>query len=303
MKIVQVIPDFGIGGTQKAGCVLAAGVAGAGHDAAVVGRGGGPRYLEHPPSGVTHHVIQEPEDGAYARAILALEPDVVHLHGPSYDEPLIAALDRAGTRVDGAPMLVQTPVFGRPPVDRATLSRVRTCLIGAYMLYRQRHWLGMSTAQAIQHGIGYVHINSFERTDPPQSTLDAQEVRDARRREMGVPEAAFVVGRIGRDTDEKWTPGHEAMINTILNRHENAAWLSIGMPEVRGRDRLKQRWGDRFVNLPQSADFLVLAKAFAAMDVQLFFSRWGECFSTTICEAASVGLPTIAGANPLRDNG
>ncbi|MEN0112110.1 MAG: glycosyltransferase, partial [Planctomycetota bacterium] len=46
-----------------------------------------------------------------------------------------------------------------------------------------------------------------------------------------------------------------------------------------------------------------LAKAFAAMDVQLFFSRWGECFSTTICEAASVGLPTIAGANPLRDNG
>ena len=303
MKVVQVIPNFGIGGTQKAGCVLAAGLAEAGNTAVVVGRGPGPRYLENPPEGVTHHLSEATDDTTYAQEIISLEPDVIHLHDGAYNEELIEALAKAGARVDGWPLLVQTPVFGRPPKDRATLGRVRTCLIGAYMLYRQRHWMSMSTAEAIRNGIGYVHINSFERTEPPQSTLDSPEVRAARRAELGVPNDAFVVGRIGRDTMEKWHPLHEPMIDRLLSKHENAAWLSIGMPVDRGRDRLKARWGDRFVNPPESPDFLVLAKTFAAMDVQAFFSCWGECFSTTICEAAGVGLPTIAGTNPLRDNG
>lgn len=303
MKIVQVIPDFGIGGTQKAGCVLAKGVAAAGHEALVIGRGGGPRYLETPPPRVRHLIVDPADDAAYAREILSHTPDVVHLHYGGYDEPLIKALSDAGARVDGSPMLVATPIFGRPPKDLKTLDRTRTCLIGAYMLYRQRHWLGMSTEQAIRHGIGVVHINSFEETDPPQSTLDPPEVRAARRAEMGLPADAFVVGRVGRNTTEKWSPTHEAMIDRLMQDHEKLCWLSIGMPVDSGADRLKARWGERFVNLPESPDFLVLAKAFAAMDVQLFFSPYGECFSTTICEAAAVGCPTIAGANPVRDNG
>lgn len=303
MKIVQVIPDFGIGGTQKAGCVLARGLRDAGHEAVVVGRGPGPRFLEDTPERLTHVLSTAADDAAYAAELVALGPDVIHLHGGGYDEPLIAELAKAGGRVDGPPMLVQTPVFGRPPRDPETLRRVRTCLIGAYMLYRQRHWMNLSTDEAIRHGIGFVHINSFEQTDPPQSTLDPPKTRAVRRAELGIPESAFVVGRIGRDTPGKWDVRHEEMINRLLARHEGLVWLSIGFPAERGRDRLRERWGERFVNLPESSDFLVLAKAFAAMDVQLFFSCYGECFSTTICEAAAVGLPTIAGANPVRDNG
>lgn len=303
MKIVQVIPDFGIGGTQKAGCVLAKGVADAGHEAIVIGRAGGPRYLETPPPGARHLIVNPADDAAYAREILSHGPDVIHLHYGVYDEPLIKALSDAGGRIDGSPLLVATPIFGRPPKELKTLDRVRTCLIGAYMLYRQRHWLGMSTDEAIRNGIGVVHINSFEETDPPQSTLDPSEVRADRRAEMGVPADAFVVGRVGRNVAEKWSPSHEGMINQLFEKHANLCWLSVGMPSERGADRLKEKWGERFVNLPESPDFLVLAKAFAAMDLQIFFSPYGECFSTTICEAAAVGCPTIAGANPVRDNG
>jgi len=39
------------------------------------------------------------------------------------------------------------------------------------------------------------------------------------------------------------------------------------------------------------------------MDVQLFWSQHGECFASTICEAAGMGTPTIAGVNPCQDNG
>ncbi|MEM9185948.1 MAG: glycosyltransferase family 4 protein [Planctomycetota bacterium] len=304
MRVVQVVPGFGIGGTEKAGCVLAEGLGAAGHEAHVVGRAPGPRFLEAPAHGVRHHLIEEADDGRYASAIHDLAPDVIHLHGGDYNEPLISALASVSTVRGSSATVVVTPVFGRPPASRETLSKCHTCLIGVYMLYRQRLWMGMTAEQAMRHGVGVVRINSFERTDPPQSTLDPVEVAHARRRELGVPEDAFVVGRIGRDTPGKWSAASEQIVNRALESSEKVVWLSIGYPaEKRGRDRLEARWGERFVNHPQTADFLMLAKVFAAMDVQLFFSLFGECFSTTICEAAGGGLPTIAGANPLRDNG
>ena len=37
LKIIQVIPDFGLGGVQKAGCVLAETMVRAGHDLLLVG--------------------------------------------------------------------------------------------------------------------------------------------------------------------------------------------------------------------------------------------------------------------------
>lgn len=304
MRIVQVPPGFTIGGTEKAGCVLAEGLGQAGHEAHVVGREPGPRYEQNPPHGVKHHLIEEPNDQAYAKAILALDPDVVHLHGPLYDEPLIHALHKEVRDSGADTLIVVTPVFGRPPKDMSVLGECRTCLIGVYMLYRMRLWMNMSAEQAMRRGVGVVRINSFQQTDPPYNTLAPPEDMANRRRELGVTADSFVVGRIGRDTPGKWSPDTEQLVNALLESDPRVAWLSIGYPgEERGRERLKGRWGDRFVNHPQTADFAFLAKTLSAMDAQVFFSPYGECFSTTICEAAGCGTPTIAGVNPLRDNG
>jgi glycosyltransferase involved in cell wall biosynthesis len=304
MRVVQVIPDYGIGGTQKAGCLLARGLAAAGHEASVVGSEDGPRRVENAIGGVEHHLFHRSDDGSYCRQILELDPDVIHLHRGKYDEPLIATLAEQIRTRPNPPLLVATPVFGRPPHDRSTLDRCRTCLIGAYIMYRMRMWLGLSTDAAMRRGIGYVWLNSFEATKPPQSTLDPADVAAERRESLGVPKDAFVFGRIGRNIPGKWHPAYASMIEQVLTRHPEAVWLSVGFPETeRGRNELKRRFGSRFVDHPQTADYLMLARALASMDVQVFFSPCGECFSTTICEAAGVGLPTIAGVNPLRDNG
>jgi glycosyltransferase involved in cell wall biosynthesis len=303
MRVVQVIPNFGIGGIQKAGCLLAAGLASTGHEVTVVGGGDGPRRLDEPPRGVRHLVVNRTDDQALSRTLLALQPDVVHLHARGYEESLIAALAaQFGTGGEG-PLIVMTPVFGRPPTDRQTLYRCRTCLIGAYVLYRQRLWMGMSGDEASQHGVGFVWLNSFERAEPPQNTLDMPDIASARRELLGVPQGAFVIGRIGRETPDKWHACYPTIIEQVLTAHPDAAWLSIGYPEQLGRADLARRFGPRFVNHPQTVDYLKLARAFASMDLQAFFSPWGECFSTTICEAAGVGLPTISGVNPIRDNG
>lgn len=303
MKIVQVIPDFGLGGIQKAGCVLAEGFGRCGHEAVVIGQGKGDRYQASPPPGVTHRVSTETDAAAYAAEILAFEPDAIHIHAAAYEEPLIHALTAAGARTDGWPLLVSTPVFGRPPVDRSVLKKTRTAVVGTYILYRLRHWLGLSLDEALASGVAFTPVVSFQATDPPHSTLDSDSVRAARRAELGIPADAEVIGRIGRNSPEKWSPANCDLINRFLTARPRGVWLSVGFPDELGLSELKERWGDRFIALPQSSDYELLSKAFASMDLQAFFSCAGECFAATICEPAGVGLPTIAGTNPLKDNG
>ncbi len=303
MKVVQVIPNFTLGGIQKAGVVLAGELVAMGHEAVVIGLDGGPRYLESTPEGLTHLVSTAKSPADYAREILSLQPDVIHIHDGAYEEPLIESLAAAGARVDGSPLLVSTPVFGRPPSSRSILKKTRTAVVGSYILYRLRHWLGLSLEEAIDQGVAFTPVVSFQATDPPHSTLDPSEVRSARRAEFGLAGDAFVIGRVGRASPEKWHPANRALIDRFLSTHPNGAWLSVGYPREDDVTALAERWGDRFVNLPQSADYDLLTRAFASMDVQVFMSCAGECFAATICEPAGVGLPTIALANPVKDNG
>lgn len=301
MRILQVIPNFRLGGVQKAGCVLGAAMARAGHEVRVAGRTGGPRFDPAPASGQTHEILQEQWEGELDRLIEAFEPDVCHVHVPHFeDEPVPRLLEH---RASGGPVVVVTPVFGRPPHRRDAVGSVRTCCVGVYTFYRFCRWMGLDAAEALSRGVVYAPLTPFE---PPATAaggpLDASS-RRALRRELGLEDDSFVVGRIGRDTPGKWHRLNAGLIDALLRQHEGLAWLSVGYPAARGLARLERRWGPRFRNLPQTPDYDLITRVIQSMDVQLFFSRQGECFAASICEAAGLGVPTVAVCNPLRDNG
>lgn len=297
MKIVQVIPDYNLGGIQKAGCVLAARMAQLGHEAVVVGRGTGGRHRPDTPPRLKHISLPDFLPETVLSSICEISPDVVHIHSNVYEEPLIRLLHE---RFQGSgPLVISTPVFGRPPLDHEILKQTRTCCVGEYTFYRLCRWLRVTGDWAIGHGMGYVPLTPYE---PPVSALPLNGVA-VRRLELGVPPEAFVVGRIGRDAGEKWSPAHEEMINDLLTRLPHAYWLSVGFPEVRGRSRLIARWSHRFIDFPETADYEFLVKVLSSMDVCLFFSPHGECFASSICEAICTGTPTIAVCTPVNDNG
>lgn len=291
MRIIQFIPDFGLGGVQKAGCVLAETLVRAGHQVLLLGEKTGPRF---DPSCFWHRVWPGPRLEALTEAAQQFAPDVIHLHGPEYPEDLIRGL--AGRLCKRSPLLVTTPVFGRPPQDRRVLALTRTCCVGAFTFYRLGRWLRQQPAEMIGNGIGYVPLTPFQ---PSPAAID----RDAQRGAMGISADAFVFGRVGRSEGGKWHPCYPQIIDAVLGSDPRAHWIGIGFPDDLGRERLRQRWGDRFRNFPETADYQFLAGVFSAMDAQLFWSRHGECFSGTICEAAGVGTPTVAGINPCQDNG
>jgi len=291
VKIIQVIPDFGLGGIQKAGCVLAETMARAGQEVLLLAEKTGPRFQ---PSCSWHRLMAGPELETLAEAVREFSPDVIHLHASEYPEGLIHHLaDWPGEK---PPLLVTTPVFGRPPKDRRVLALTRTCCVGVFTFYRLGRWLKQTPAEMVRHGIGYVPLTPFQ---PPPAEVD----RNAVRRAMAILPDAFVFGRVGRSQGGKWHPCYPQIINAVLSANPGARWISIGSPDELGLGDTRLRWGNRFCDFPETADDQFLAQVLSAMDVQLFWSQHGECFASTICEAAGMGTPTIAGVNPCQDNG
>lgn len=291
MKIIQVIPDFGLGGVQKAGCVLAESMVRAGHDVLLIGETTGPRFDGSCP---WHCLLPGPRLEVLIEAARGFAPDVIHLHGPDYPEDLLRGL--VGRLREQQPLLVTTPVFGRPPRDRRVLALTRTCCVGAFTFYRLGRWLKQQPAEMVRNGIGYVPLTPFQ---PPPAAVE----RDTQRRALDIAQDAFVFGRIGRSDRGKWHPCYPQIIDGVLGANPSAHWIGLGFPDHLGRDRLRQRWGNRFRNFAETSDYQFLTGVLSAMDVQLFWSQQGECFSSTICEAAGMGTPTVAGVNPCLDNG
>lgn len=291
MRVIQVIPDFGLGGIQKAGCVLAEAMLRAGHQVLLLAENPGPRFQ---PACSWHRLLVGSRLEALGAAVHEFAPDVIHLHAHEYPEDLIRAL--ATELREKPPLLVTTPVFGRPPADRRVLALTRTCCVGVFTFYRLGRWLRQAPAQMVRNGIGYVPLTPFQ---PPASEVD----RAAEREAFGIATGAFVFGRVGRSQGGKWHHCYPELIDAMLSVEPSAQWISVGFPEELGREDLRQRWGDRFRDFPETADYRFLAAMLSAMDVQLFWSQHGECFAATICEAAGMGTPTIAGVNPCQDNG
>ena len=73
MKIIQVIPDFGLGGIQKAGCVLAETMVRAGHQVLVLAEKTGPRFQ---PSCSWHRLLAGPRLETLAEEVREFSPDV-----------------------------------------------------------------------------------------------------------------------------------------------------------------------------------------------------------------------------------
>src|SRR3954470_9573580 len=123
MRSVHYIPDFGLGGVQKAGCVLAERMAHIGHPSWVLADATGPRFQTNPKPPLTHGLIKSTNPNEIADELLKPDPQVIHIHAAAYREAIIERLSNllADDLQSGKRIIVSTPVFGRPPLDPRTL--------------------------------------------------------------------------------------------------------------------------------------------------------------------------------------
>jgi glycosyltransferase involved in cell wall biosynthesis len=226
-------------------------------------------------------------------------PAIVHVHVPGRADALsiavLGAIERAAP-----PVVVETNVFGsydertspaclslRLFVSKTALLRfcTRVPRIGADFL--ERH-------QVLYNPVDVARLEALR--------AELQPRRESIRARLGIAPGEFVVGRIGRPDDVKWSSLLvPAFAQLLASRPEARLLLQAAAPQARREIQAAGLEG-RCILLEMTADERALAETYVALDVVAATSRIGESFGYTIAEGMRFRLPVVANQTPRRDN-
>lgn len=281
MRILTVVYDLGLGGTQRAAVNFANAYAELGHDSRILAtKDLGARRVELDPR-VT---VYPPE--TESASVGLWDPQVVHLVSHGLEESVIRDLHGA---CSPQALWIEHNVFAQPSPWEDLLTRV-------FVFSR---WC---TYQYLSHQVANRNLLNVL---PLPVTVDGY-VKDAGagrafRHRYDIPETAVVVGRVGQPLLYKWSP-------KVIDAFEDLAaadpevWLLLkGAPEElisRVRESPVQ---DRVVLIDELPEHDMPA-CYAAMDVMAHFADQGEAFGYVLAEAMLCEVPIVTVPTPWGDN-
>lgn len=308
-ELVPVNKDVGIrfltlvsslirGGMERTAVNFALGYHRAGFPSAVFAyNGGGPREAQLKAEGIPVFIGSEnPSEFAQAaEEARAWKPDILHLNRPGIaDESSAAALREL---IHPRLRVLETNVFGY--VDD---SADRVMIDLHLLLSRWCLWKWTQSSKGLKsRSPGVVVPNSI---DTPSFSPIAADQHSTNRRAFGIPEEAFVFGRIGQATPPKWSPGLITAFEAVAKAKPDAWLAACGMPDFL-REMAAKLPGDirnRIVELPITNSDAELRRYYGLMDAFVHVSEKGESFGLVLCEAMLCELPVITMSTPLRDN-
>lgn len=293
MKILTIVKDLNMGGTQRVAQNLTIGLKNAGADVAVLSRlarGTRERYLAE--AGVP---VFGPADAASdsLESLLRWKPDIVHIHRlgsrDDHETMLMQAFRRSNARI------VETNVFGLNDTGPGGRLVDVHCHLSHWALLKWlRHKANRERVSTILPNA--VDVDAF-------GPIGAQE-RSRVRGELGVPPTRFLYGRIGQPHAAKWSPDLFTIFKQACGRGADVGLLLVGAPEgyrTAARE-LAPDVRDRIIFIEPVADDEALNRYFGALDAFLHLSRIGESFGMVLCEAMLCEIPIITLSTPFRDN-
>jgi glycosyltransferase involved in cell wall biosynthesis len=235
---------------------------------------------------------------AATRQAAGWRPDVIHVHRAGRPDPVTAAIIHGLAASHAArPAVLETNVFGKVDYSNGRRAITVHMPLTRWSLWKWRQWAaGMRPTP-----VGVVMPNLIE-TSAFTPVDDA--TRHHRRRTYGIPEDAFVFGRIGQPILAKWSPVIFDAFASIARDWPEAYLLLVGLPsELRNHvDALPGSLQRRIVEAPFMLEDEELRSCYGAMDVFLHASAIGESFGFVLAEAMLCERPVITLSTPLRDN-
>lgn len=120
--------------------------------------------------------------------------------------------------------------------------------------------------------------------------------KEEKRRQLGIPEDAYVIGQVGRFTYQKNPEFTVMLFNELVKKNKNARLLLIG----RGQEEARLRNQIRELGLEDKARMLVsrddIPELLKALDVFILPSRF-EGFGIVLVEAQAAGIPCVVSDN------
>jgi glycosyltransferase involved in cell wall biosynthesis len=295
MRILSVTAGLNRGGSERAAQNFSTAYRALGHDVAVlVWKEDGCRRQQLEAAGV------EVFDGIgrLDRALGAaggFNPDVIHIHRVGIARAIETyVLERLRT---GGRRVIETNIFGRADdSDGARLIDVHMHL-SAWCLWRWQKWLGHRAAQPI----GVVVPNPVDgdafAPAPPQEVA-------ALRAKLGVPQDAYLCGRIGQKSGPNWHRQIFDAFARLAQLDAAAHLLLVGLPDALrpALDAVPPDARRRIVELELTDRDTELSTAYSALDCFIHAASFGESFGYVLTEAMLCECPVVTASTPHVNN-
>ena len=300
MRILTVVARLTLGGTERVAQTCALGYQEAGQQSALLAyRGGGVREDMLRNSGIKLFITRENSGNQWSAVEEASDwkPDIIHIHRTGYPDDLSGGILRELCKAQPIPKIMETNVFARfDDTKNGELINLHMVLTH-WCLWKYENWSRSKKPKPIAAIIpNPVDPSAFYPIDKSE--------RIKVRKSIGIPENAFVLGRVGQPDSYKWNPVIFNVFYDVAKRNDNIYMVLVGAPS---------KYEEMTLELPQSIrsrikfispknDDNKLRSLYGVLDVFLHVSRIGESFGMVLCEAMLCGVPIITLATPLKDN-
>lgn len=296
MKIVTLVWSIGTGGTERAAVNYAIGYKKYGSDSRVLVLGEGhERYTELNDSGVQVTLLTRSaaNQADIFSSFRQWEPDIIHIH--AFSDALLHYI-----RLIAGPLtrVVETNVFSRP-VFQDSYSHVHLSLqltSWGYWRYTRRMCCAPYRPQAAV--VPYI-VNTGKFSKPGESRLTTF------RKAYGIPEDAFLIGRVGQAHPSKWDKRLIEVIRHTIEPVNNIYYILVGVPVSLAQVISEQ--DNFFCSRVKMIDHISgddeLAVFYHSLNCFAHISSIGESFGYVLAEAIACSVPVITMLTPLRDNG
>ncbi len=295
MKILTLVFSIGTGGTERAAVNYAVAYREAGYDSRVLVAGEGhDRKPELDEAGV-ETILLTGKDTDREKVLQSLRqwaPDIIHLHnyGDAY-LPFIRLLKAPHTRV------VETNVFSRPQYGKGYRYVDLSLQLSRWGYWKYHRW--MTGASWVPREAVVPYIVRGNRFVVPDATAML-----AFRKQYGIPEQAFVAGRIGQPHPSKWDRRILDIARKTIRQENNIWYFLVGLPEqMRGELKSLPGWQQsRIVLVDAIRGDRQLSLYYHSLQCMVHLSAIGESFGYVLAEALSCRVPVITLLTPFRDN-
>ena len=298
---VAVVAGTSIGGTEKGATILAGGLAERGYAVDYISHEG-PRSAYLRERGVRCRETP-PTAEQFCAYLEDARPAVVHQHVAGYptDNIVYPAFRRLETANRPRPKLIETNVFGRlqdPDSHRFADFRMFISAASAAQAFRRA---SLTVSEELLHRQTVLY---YPVVPPKVSrfTISADE-RAKVRRHFGVSDTDVLAVRVGQP-GHKWNSSEATAFRLATKwRPELSLRLLMMEPPQPLRSKIAAgRFGEGIIVREATSDFEWLEQVYAASDLMIHASDWGESFGYTLAEGMAAGLPVVTRSTPWGDN-
>jgi len=222
-----------------------------------------------------NRLLVAPDWGGLKPKLLAVQPDILHVHYSGAPEPPISDEETMAS----IPATVTTNQFATHDTSPAHRRVSRMLFVSHHLLQDKAPWARNDPRARVLY-------NPIEK---PKSDQDL-------RGELNIPASAFVVGRIGRPSSSIY---HPISLRAYREMETPDTFFVALAPSLHMVQEARSLGLKRFIALPPNTDDVWLSKFCNTFDVLAHARRDGETFGCNIAEAMMHGKPVVSHRAPL----